>query len=210
MFVLRYSCLCAFFLFHVLLSMFMPRSIYSCDPCHVCVQIYMLDAMPCAFLAFLSLVMHFSCLLTLRQGVDLDLVVQAQIHTPWPISKGLDHFFYACVCLFASMLCVYVYLARFRFLPCFVPFVGLCLLVFGPICFMIASFPFVAYCDEIACEIYLHDVGLLEAYLSLLCAIICLPCLLCAPVCLSSLLCIFALLPTCSCMCPCVCLCHQA
>ena len=32
------------------------------------------------------------------------------------------------------MLYVYVCLARFRLLPCFVPFVGLCLLVFGAIC----------------------------------------------------------------------------
>ena len=51
--------------------------------------------------------------------------------------------------------------------------------------------------DATIYEIHLHDVGLLDAYLSLLHAMLCLTCLLCALIWISLFLCIFASLHTC-------------
>ena len=85
----------------------------------------------------MSLVMPFSCALALRQEVNLDLVVLAYVHTSRPITKGLDHFLYACVCLFSFILQIHVCLPRSRLLPCFhcfVPSMGLCLFIFGTTC----------------------------------------------------------------------------
>ena len=36
--------------------------------------------------------------------LDIDPMVFFIVHTPWPISKGLDHSYFACLCLLASML----------------------------------------------------------------------------------------------------------
>ena len=36
------------------------------------------------------------------------------VHTPWPISNGLDHTYFACLCLLASMLYAYVGLSSSR------------------------------------------------------------------------------------------------
>ena len=116
-------CLCLDLHVYVLLAMFMLRSTCLHAFCHVYAQIYMFMCfLPCLYLdlhvgcyaqcllqPFLSLVMLFSCVLPLRQGIDLDLVVQAYFHTPKPTSKDLDHFLYACVCLLASMLYIHVF-----------------------------------------------------------------------------------------------------
>ena len=79
-------CLCLDLYVYALLAMFMCLDLYV--GCYV----------------FMSLVMPFSCALALRCEVNLDLVVLAYIHTSRPITKGLDHFLYACVCLFSFML----------------------------------------------------------------------------------------------------------
>ena len=56
------------------------------------------------------------------------------MHTPRPISMGLDHFLYGYVCLLASVLYIHVFLPISRFLLCFVPPIGLCLSVLGATC----------------------------------------------------------------------------
>ena len=49
---------------------------------------------------------HFitsSCVLAYQFGLDLDPMVFVVVHTPWPISKGLDHLYlhvYACLLLY--------------------------------------------------------------------------------------------------------------
>ena len=121
-------CLCLDPCAQVLFAVFMLRSTCLCAPCHAyvqiyifvysvpcsCVQIYILVAMSCASIAFLSLCPPFLVFFPFRQGVDLDLVVQAYIHIPRPISKGLDHFLYACLYLLASILYLHVCLTRSR------------------------------------------------------------------------------------------------
>ena len=60
-----------------------------------------MPVMPCAIVAFFSFV-AFSCVLAYWFGPDLDLMVFVFVHTPWPISKGLDHpylYVYACLLL---------------------------------------------------------------------------------------------------------------
>ena len=50
-----------------------------------------------------------SCVLAYRFGLDLDPMVFVIVHTPWPISKGLDHPYlhvYACL-----LLCFMIVLA---------------------------------------------------------------------------------------------------
>ena len=115
-------CLCLDLQLYVLLAMFMLRSICLCALCYVCVQIYIfVHSVPCSHVQIYMFGCYVMCSYSLfcllmylflvfwpfRQGVDLDLdlVVQAYIHTPKPISKGLDHFLYACLCLLA---CFYV------------------------------------------------------------------------------------------------------
>ena len=116
MFVLRSMFLGAFFYVYVFFSMFMPRSISLSTPCHV----HVLDLhVGCYAMCFYS---HFCLLLYLflvfwpfRQGVDLDLIVQAYVHKPRPISRIWIISPYTCVCLIASILYIHVCLSRFRY-----------------------------------------------------------------------------------------------
>ena len=57
--------------------------------------------LPCAIVALLSLT-FLSCVLAYWFGLDLDPTVFVIVHTPWPISKGLDYPYlhvYACLVL---------------------------------------------------------------------------------------------------------------
>ena len=47
---------------------------------------------------------YLSCVLAYWFGPDLDPMVFVIIHTPRPTSKGLDHSYFTCLCLLASML----------------------------------------------------------------------------------------------------------
>ena len=118
--------LCAKFL-HVCMHVSMPRGLYLCFRMLVCLDLCSLHALchlPCAYALHvlficlsLDLVCHamcyyspfvpfiaFSYVLAKWLGLDLDPMVFVIIHTPWPISKGLDHSYFACLCLLASML----------------------------------------------------------------------------------------------------------
>ena len=55
-----------------------------------------------------------SCVLAYWFGLDLDPMVFVIARTPWPISKGLDHSHFACLCLLASMLYTCVSLYSYR------------------------------------------------------------------------------------------------
>ena len=90
MFMCFLSCLCLDLYLCVLHAMFMCLDLHvrcyaMCFYSHFCLMIYL-----------------FLVLWTLRYGVNLDLAVYTYIHTPRPISTGLDHLLYAYVCLFAS------------------------------------------------------------------------------------------------------------
>ena len=84
-------------------------------------------------------------------------------------------------CLLAFMIYIHVCLPRSRFCHAW-PSVGLSLLVFRATCLCLAaSVSLVACLDVTASETHLRDVGVLDAYLPPLHAmILCLPCLLCA------------------------------
>ena len=204
-------CLCLDPYVHVLLVMFMLRSTCLCAPCHTYVS-----RSTCQMLC-LVLFMDFCLLLCLflmfwplgREQIQILWFRPTSVHLGLH-QKGLDHFLYTCVCLLASMLYIRVCRPRSKFCHALCPSWAWACWSLGPLACMVASVPLVAYLDVTACEIHLSDVGLLNAYLPSLHAMICIPCLLCAPVWLYLFLCIFARFPTCSCMHPCVCLCHQA
>ena len=185
MFMLRSTCLCAPCLVHVqiylimcslpcscldllvyvLLALFMLRSTSLSASCLVHVS-----RSTCWLLChvllkpFYLLLPLFLVFWSFRQGVDLDLVVQVYIHTPRPISKGLDHFLlHAYVCLLGSMLYIHVCLSRLRLCHALCPpWVCVCWSL-GPLaCGCIRSS--CGLLDATTCEIYLRGVGLLNAY----------------------------------------------
>ena len=115
MFMLRSMCLCLDLCLFGPRVMPMLRSMCLCASCHACVLRSILVAMPCASIALLPLDISLSCFWSFRQGVDLDPVVQAYIHTPRPVSKGLDHFLlHVYVCMLAFMLYLHAYLSISR------------------------------------------------------------------------------------------------
>ena len=116
---------------HVYAQIYKPkfRSMSLWAPCHAYAQIYVfMCSVPCLCVRSIrwllchvllqplcSLMFLFLVFGPFRWGVDLDPVVQAYIHTPRPISKGLDYFLmHVYVCLLASMLYAYVCLSRSR------------------------------------------------------------------------------------------------
>ena len=106
-------------------------------------------------------------------------MVLAYIYAPRPISKGLDHFLYACVCLLASMFCIHVCLSRSRLCHAFCPPWACNCRYLGPLACAVAFVLLVACLDMTACETHLHDVSVLSTHLSPLHAMLsCLPCLL--------------------------------
>ena len=135
MFMCSLSCLCLDLHVYVLLAIFTLKSACLCAPFHVHAQICIFEcSMSCSYVSICRLLCHVLlqpiCLLMylclalwhFRKGVDLDLVVQVYIHTPRPISKGLDHFLYAILwmvaCFYAlSLVC----LSRSRLCPILCP-----------------------------------------------------------------------------------------
>ena len=121
------SMLCFFLDLHAYVQIYE----FMCFVPYLCAQIYTLVTMPCASIALLLVDASLSCVLALFGGV--------QIQIPWtkPISKGLDHFLYTCLCLLACFyslcLCLPV---QIQALPCFAPSVGLCLSILGATCFV--------------------------------------------------------------------------
>ena len=107
--------ICLDLCFHMLMCLdlcfacFMPSSMYLCTPCHVCVLRPRL-CLSCHVL--LQPFCHFtflSCVLAYWFELDLDPMVFVIVHTPWPISKGLDHpYLHVCACL---LLCFMLVLA---------------------------------------------------------------------------------------------------
>ena len=174
-------CSCLDLLVYVLLAMLMFIFISLCALCHVhmskstCWLLCHVLLQPFCLLMYL-----FSMFWPFRQGVDLDIVAQAYIHTPRPISKGLDHFLYVCLCLLASMLYLYDFLSRSRHCH------ALCLpqacscRSLGPHACVVASIPLVAYLDVTTCEYTSVVLVYLMHTLSPLREMLCLPCLLCA------------------------------
>ena len=134
--------MCSFPCLQALCHAYAQIHVFICSmPC-LCVQIYMLVAMPCASIALLFLDVSFLRFGSYRWDVDIDLVFQAYTHTPRPISKGLGHFLYACLCLLAYFYALCQCLPiQIQALPCFVPSRGLCLLVFEATCLCVCICP---------------------------------------------------------------------
>ena len=65
MFMCSLLCLCLDLHVYVLIAMFVLRSTCLCAHCHVYVQIYMFGCYALCFYSLLSLVIPFSCVLTL-------------------------------------------------------------------------------------------------------------------------------------------------
>ena len=102
------------------------------------------------------LIYAFSCALAFGQCVDLDLVVQAYVHTPKSQQRGwISPSMHVCVLLhmfmFGSML-VCLDLGPCHVLVCF-PLMGLCLLVFGANCL----FGCICFLWQLVC-LHLSDV----------------------------------------------------
>ena len=179
-FVLKSTCLCAschvYAQIHCLCTL--CRDVLVCSmPCS-CVQIYMSVAMPCASLAFLSLDISLSCVLALQIGcrsrscgLGLHPYTQAYI-------KGFGSF-PLCMCVLACFYVLYPCLpVQIQALPCFAPFMGLCLSVFGATCSCGCIHPSCGLFGVSACKKHLHHVGVLNTHIFPLRAMLCLPYLL--------------------------------
>ena len=108
MYMLLGSLSCLYLDLHVCTCIYIPmiRSMCSCAPCHACAQIYVVFLKP-----FPPLISLFLVFWPFWQGVDLDNVVQAQIYTPSPILKGLDHFL--CMSMFACLFLCFISMLGF-------------------------------------------------------------------------------------------------
>ena len=104
-------CLCLDLLVYVFLAMFLLRSTSLCASCHVhesrstCWLLCHVLVKP-----FYLLLSHFSCVLALLVGCryrscGLGLHPYTRL-----ISKGLDNFLYACLCLLACFYALYPHL----------------------------------------------------------------------------------------------------
>ena len=188
MLILRSTCLCVLCHVYAQIYMFMLRSTSLClDLC-----VYVLRAMLVCFdlcwllchvllKLFHPLISLFLVFWPFRQGVDLDPMVQAYIHTPRPILKSLDNFL--CMSMFAC------------FLLCFISMLASLNLGFATLCALyglvlvdpqrhqlsvVASILPKACLGVTTCETHLRGVRVLDTHFSLLFAmLICLPCLLC-------------------------------
>ena len=99
---------------------------------------------------------------------------------PKPMSKGLDNFLYAYVCLLASMLYIHVCLSRYKLSHTLcTPWACTCRSL-GPLACVVAFVLLVACLDVTACEIHLRDISLFDVYpFSAPCVVmLALPCLL--------------------------------
>ena len=73
----------------------------------VCLELgYVCHAM-CYCSPFVTLSFFLSYVLAYELGLDLDPMVFVIVHTPWPISKGLDHpYFHVYACLLLCFMLV--------------------------------------------------------------------------------------------------------
>ena len=166
---------------YMLFAMFRSRPLSLCAPYHVHVSRstcwLLCHVLPQPFCLLIYLFLAFW---PIRQGVDLDLVVQAYIYTPRPTSKDLDNFLYACM-LVCFPLYIHVCQLKSRFFHAQHPPWAYACQYLGPFACVVASVPFVVGLDVIACETHLCDVGALDTHLSPLCLMmLCFPFLLCA------------------------------
>ena len=154
--------------------------IFVCSvPCSY-VLIYMLVAMPCASKHFHLLLCLFLMFCPLGR-------VQIQIlwSRPTSIHLGLYQRIWIillCMCVLVCFYALYPCLPiQIQALPCFCPPQVCTCRSLGPFACMVAFVPLVACLDVIVYETHLRDVGVLDAYLSSLHAVmLCLPCLLCS------------------------------
>ena len=238
LFVLRSTCLGAFY--HVFVQIYMFRCFFpclcldlyaqvlfsivcvqiymsicfwpcSCAPCHVyvqiyvfmcslpclCVQIYMLDAMPSAFIAFYLLLCIFLVFWPLSR-VQIQ-ILRSRLTSIHACIKGFGSFL-LWMCMLACLLLCFTSMFVWQdlgFCCALSPSQACACQSLGPLACVVVSIPLIVCLDATIYEIHLHDVGLLNAYLSLLHAMLCLTCLLCALIWISLFLCIFASLHTC-------------
>ena len=85
----------------------MSSSMCLCAPCHACVpRPRLVCRAMCYCNPFVSFI-AFSCVLAFWFGLDLGPMVFVIVHTPWPVSKGLDHLFFMSVfaCFYVLCLC---------------------------------------------------------------------------------------------------------
>ena len=126
----------------------------------VCLDLYVGCYVMCFYNPFVPSYLSFLCFGPYWQGVDLDLVVQAYIHTPRPISKVLDHFLlHVYVCLLASMLYLHAYLSRSRLCHALCPPWVCASRSLGPFTYVITSIPPRDLLGVTTCEIHLYGVG---------------------------------------------------
>ena len=117
--MLSYACV----LGYMFSTCFMLSSMCLCTPCHVfvprprlCLSCHVLLQPFCCFV-------FLSCVLAYWFRPNLDPMVFVIVHTPWPISKGLDHpYLYVYAYFHALCLCQPL---QFQALPCLIPLAGL-------------------------------------------------------------------------------------
>ena len=145
MFMLRSICSCAFC--HVML-----RYMCSVPPCHVYAQIYMLVAMPCAFVAFYLLLCLFLMFWALGR-----MQIQILWSRPTSIRLGLHQrvwiisFMHVFACLLLCFRSMFVWLdlgSRYALCP---PWACACWSL-GPLARVVASVPLVAHQDVTTCK----------------------------------------------------------
>ena len=96
--------------FHMLVCLdlhFMPSSMCLCTPCHAYVPRPRLFCHAMCYCSPCVPFIAFSCVLAFWFGINLGPMVFVIVHTPWPISKGLDHPFFMSVfaCFYVLCLC---------------------------------------------------------------------------------------------------------
>ena len=134
MFTCVLSCLCLDLHLHMFVCLdlcsacFMPSSMYLYSPFHVCVPRPRIRLSCHVLLQLFCRFIFLSCILAYWFEPNIDPVVFAIIHAPWPTSKGLDHPFcmsimliclmplsytlcisFAIACLLVSCLCLCMY-----------------------------------------------------------------------------------------------------
>ena len=129
-------------------------------------------------------------------------MVWAYIHTSRPISKDLNNFLYAFVCLLASMPYIHVCLSRSRLCHALCPSWAYACRSLGPLACVVASVPLVACLGVTTCE-NTSPWCRFAWCIPFLCSMRCYACFV-PHIRLPLLLCIFAHLPTSSCMSPCL------
>ena len=105
--------MCLDLCFHMLVCLdlcsacFMQSSVCLCAPCHVCVLRPRLCLSCHVLLQPFCRFTFLSCVLAYWFRPNLDAMVFVIVHTPWPISKSLDHpYLHVCACLLLYFMLV--------------------------------------------------------------------------------------------------------